>query len=259
MNTIRIASDVTKNYPLSGNLFISPEPLKIKQEQPDQFVSALIHEIRNPLTTINLAVQMLRSPVKSYDRKLYQDIIMRSTTQINDLITDLLMSWQSDEVKPGNYPIHQLVDEALALAEDRIFLKTVLVMKYYTTLDSKVLVDKQKIKIALANIIINAVEAMPSENGKLKLITRSTNNKCVIEIKDNGTGISQKNLSKIFMPYFTGKAGGMGLGLSTTMDILLANHVTTDVRSEEGIGTRFILSFEKNQLSGECLEEISFS
>jgi signal transduction histidine kinase len=255
MNTIRIASDVTKNYPLSGNLFISPEPNKIKQEQPDEFVSALIHEIRNPLTTINLAVQMLRSPARSYERKLYQDIIMRSSTQINDLITDLLTSWQSDEVKPGNYPIHELVDEALALAEDRIFLKTITVMKYYTTLDCKVLVDKQKIKIALANIIINAIEAMPSGNGKLKLITRSINNKCVIEIKDNGIGISQKNLSKIFMPYFTGKAGGMGLGLSTTMDILLANHVTTDVRSVEGIGTRFIFSFERTQQSAECLQE----
>ena len=254
MSTIRIASDATKSYPSSANLFISPEPLKIKQEQPDQIVSALIHEIRNPLTTINLAVQMLRSPTRSYDRTLYQDIIMRSSTQINDLITDLLRSWQSDEVQPGNYPIHQLVDEALALAEDRIFLKTIIVMKDYTALDYKVQVDKQKIKIALANIIINAIEAMPSGNGKLKLITRSINNKCVIEIKDNGIGISQKNLSKIFMPYFTGKAGGMGLGLSTTMDILLANHVTTDVRSVEGHGTRFILSFDRIQQPGECLQ-----
>jgi signal transduction histidine kinase len=254
MSTIRIASDATKSYPSSANLFISPEPLKIKQEQPNQIVSALIHEIRNPLTTINLAVQMLRSPTRSYDRTLYQDIIMRSSTQINDLITDLLRSWQSDEVQPGNYPIHQLVDEALALAEDRIFLKTIIVMKDYTALDYKVQVDKQKIKIALANIIINAIEAMPSGNGKLKLITRSINNKCVIEIKDNGIGISQKNLSKIFMPYFTGKAGGMGLGLSTTMDILLANHVTTDVRSVEGHGTRFILSFDRIQQPGECLQ-----
>jgi signal transduction histidine kinase len=258
MNTIRIASDVTKNFPHS-NLFISPEPLKIKQELPDQFGSALIHEIRNPLTTINLAVQMLRSPARSYESKLYEDIIMRSSTQINDLISDLLRSWQANEIQTGNYPIHQLVDEALALAADRIILKTIVVEKDYTSLDCKVLVNKQKIKIALANIIINAIEAMPSGNGKLKLITRSINKKCVIEIKDNGIGISQKNLSKIFLPYFTGKVGGMGLGLSTTMDILLANHVTTDVRSVEGHGTghgtRFILSFERIQLSGECLLE----
>jgi signal transduction histidine kinase len=253
MSTIKIASDATKSYPLSANLFISPEPLKITQEQPNQFVSALIHEIRNPLTTISLAVQMLRSPARSCDRELYQDIIMRSSTQINDLVNDLLRSWQSDVIKPGNYPIHQLVDEALALAEDRIFLKNISVTKLYTTLDCKVLVDKQKMKIALANIIINAVEAMPYGNGKLKLITRSINNKCVIEIKDNGIGISQKNLSKIFVPYFTGKAGGMGLGLSATMDILLANHVTTEVRSVEGNGTCFYLSFQKIQQSGECV------
>jgi signal transduction histidine kinase len=149
MKTIRIVCDVTKSYPLSANLFISSAPPKIKQEQPDQFISALIHEMKNPLTTINLAVQML----------------------------------------PEKYPIHQLLDKALAMTGGRIMLKNILVGKDYTTIDCKVLVDKQKMKIALANIIINAIEAMPSVNGKLILITKSINGKCIIEIKDNGMGL----------------------------------------------------------------------
>jgi signal transduction histidine kinase len=244
MNTIRIVSDFTKNEPLSASHLIYSAPPKIKQEQPSQFVPALIHEIRNPLTTINLALQMLRSTVISYDRKLYLDVIMRSAARINDLIGDILRSCQPDEMHPGKYPVHQLLDEALAMAEDRILLKNIMIRKDYTTLDCKVLVDKQKIKIALSNIIINAIEAMPSGNGELRLVTRSINGRCSIEIKDNGVGISKKDMKNIFTPYFTAKAGGLGLGLSTAMHILLLNHVTADVRSEEGKGTRFILSFE---------------
>jgi signal transduction histidine kinase len=243
MNTISITSDITKSYPLSANQSIASVPLKINDEQQFQLVSAMIHEIRNPLATINLAVEMVKSSASGYAQELYLDIIMRSSVRINDLITDLFQSWQADDSQPGEYPVHQLLEEALVMAEDRILLKNILVSKEYTTLECKVCVDRQKIKIALANIIINAIEAMPLGSGKLRLITRSINGKCAIEINDNGTGISKKDLKKIFTPYFTSKTGGMGLGLSTTMHILLANHVTADVRSEQGKGTRFILSF----------------
>src|SRR5580692_7499845 len=213
-------------------------------EKPNQFSSALAHEVRNPLATINLAVQMLKSPTKVLDQMLYLDIITKASGQINDLITDLLKTWQPGEMQLEKYTMHQLLDEALALAEDRILLKNITVRKDYSTLDCKIFVHQQEIRIALVNIIINAVDAMPPERGKLKLITRSINGKCLIEIEDNGIGISKENLKNLFTPYFTSKAGGMGLGLSTTIDILKANHATVDVQSEEAKGTRFILSFE---------------
>jgi signal transduction histidine kinase len=74
-----------------------------------------------------------------------------------------------------------------------------------------------------------------------------SNGKCVIEIEDNGIGISKQNLKNIFKPYFTNKPGGMTLGLSTTLDILHSNHAKVEVHSEEGRGTHFILSFERIQ------------
>jgi signal transduction histidine kinase len=223
------------------------------KEEPGHFTSALAHEVRNPLSTINLAVHMLKSPLKASNFRLYLDIITRSSWQINDLITDLLTSGQPAQIQPEKYSIHQVLDEALAMTEDRILLKNILVSKNYTTSDCKILVNKQKIKIALTNIIINAIEAMPSAKGRLKLITRSINNKCVIEIEDNGIGIGKEKLKDIFKPYFTDKVGGMGLGLSATLDILNSNRAGVEVQSEEGKGTRFILSFERVQQSAECL------
>jgi signal transduction histidine kinase len=105
--------------------------------------------------------------------------------------------------------------------------------------------NKQQIKTALVSIIVNAIEAMPAELGKLKLGTRSFNGQCVITIEDNGMGISKEDLPNIFKPFFTNKLGGMGLGLSTTLDILNANHARVKVKSEIGLGTRFLISFDR--------------
>ena len=213
---------------------------------------AIVHELRNPLATINLAVQILRSPVRVLDRELYLDIILKASGQINQLLDDLLGSWQPGEMQCERYSIHQLLDEALAVTEDRIKLKNIAVRKDYTSLDCKILVNRQKIRIALTNIIVNAIEAMPPSSGKLKLITRSINGKCVIEIEDNGAGIGKEDMKKIFTPYFSRKTGGMGLGLSATLNILQSSHATAEVHSEEGKGTRFILAFQKLQPPGDC-------
>lgn len=187
---------------------------------------------------------MLRSATSDADRKLYMDIIIRGSARINDLVIDLLLSLDATETQLEKYSMFQLIEEVLSMIKDRIMLKNIAVRKDYTTLDCKILVNKQEMIIALTNIIINAIDAMSPENGKLKLITKSINGKCVIEIEDNGIGISKENLKNIFKPYFSNKLGGMGLGLSSTLDILHSNNARVEVHSEEGIGTRFILSFE---------------
>jgi signal transduction histidine kinase len=240
-----ITRRVTKlrNYSSSVKPFSPLIQPVIVQKQPGQFAAALAHEVRNPLCNINLAVEMLQSMMNDEEYKLYLDIILRASGRINDLLNDLLIYHQAAVIKPEKSSVTQLLDEVLAATKDRIMLKNIIVKKYYTGLECSILVDKQKIKIALTNIIINAIDAMPSENGQLKLTVRSVNGKCIIEIEDNGIGISKANLENIFEPYFTKKISGMGLGLSTTLETLLANHARVAVQSEEGMGTRFIISF----------------
>lgn len=256
MSLHAISRKVTKShrYVSPASLFRSWIPANsIAPTQPGQFTAALAHEVRNPLTNINLAVEMLKSTKMDDEQRIYLDIIMRSSGRVNDLVTDLLTSSRTDEVQPENHFIHQLLDEVLVMTKDRIMLKNIMVRKDYSTLDCKILVNKEKMKIALTNIIINAIDAMPSEGGRLKLVTKSVNGRCIIEIDDNGIGISEENLKNIFMPYFTNKPGGMGLGLSTTLDILKSSHARVDVQSVEGKGTRFILSFDRNRQSGNWL------
>ena len=260
MNLHTITRPIPKlhSYPSLANQFRTCSPQKTAQKKPDPFASALAHEVRNPLSNINLAVEMLKSTNSHEDQEIFLDIIRRNSGRINDLINDLLVSYQPDEMQSKKYSIHQLLDEVLVQNEDRILLKNILVRKDYSTLDCKILVNAQKMKIALTNIIINAIDAMPPKNGKLKLVTKSINGKCVIEIEDNGIGISKENLAHIFSPYFTRKPNGMGLGLSTTLNILQSNHAEVDVQSEEGSGTRFILSFDRIQGFDECPHEKPF-
>ncbi len=218
----------------------------IVEEHTGKFASALAHEVRNPLTTINLATEMLQSQGISTEQQLFVDIILRGTERINKIVTELLNSYKPDTSEPQEHNIHEILDEVLVTNEDRILLKKSLVKKYYTTIDCKVLVNKQKLMIALTNIVVNAIEAMPPHGGELKLLTKSINQCCVLEISDNGKGISKQDLKHIFRPYFTNKPGGLGLGLSTTLDMLLLNHAKLVVKSEEGKGTSFIISFEKS-------------
>ena len=211
-------------------------------------VSVLAHELRNPLTNIMLTIHLLESKVLDDNDRMYMDIIRRSSTKINDLINDLLKGQKQEETATEKYSIHELLDEVIELAIDRLVLKNVIVKKNYAPYDLKVKMDKPKIKIALTNIIINAIDAMPSEKGELRLGTKLIKGKCAVSIQDNGSGISKENLPLIFDPYFTNKQNGVGVGLAATKDILLSNKVGVRVESLIGHGTRFILLFEKNKM-----------
>jgi signal transduction histidine kinase len=139
----------------------------------------------------------------------------------------------------------------IEMASYKILLKNIAIKKNYAPYDLKIKMDRPKIKIALTNIIINAIDAMGPENGVLKLGTRLIKGRHAISIQDNGSGISKENLPLIFNPYFTNKPGGVGVGLAATKDILLSNQVGIKVESVMGQGTRFILLFEKNKIVNE--------
>jgi len=222
-----------------------PPVVKAKSKAlPTTFTAALAHEVRNPLTNINLAVEMLAGTVNPDEVSIFLDIIRRSSTRINYLINDLLQYQEADEERPGDHSIQQLLDEVLAMAEDRVSLKQISVKREYSMTDGKALLNRPKMKIALTNIIINAIDAMPIKNGQLRLVTRMMSGQFTIRIEDNGCGISKVNLAKIFIPYFTNKPGGLGLGLAATYEILLSNKVGVQVESVVGKGTCFILLFD---------------
>ena len=137
-----------------------------------------------------------------------------------------------------------MLDDALQLAEDRITLNNIKVVKKYDQNICRISVDKEKIKIAFLNIIVNAIEAMEPGNGMLTVSTYEQYDKCMVEIEDNGSGMDQETLNKLFEPYYSKKAKGTGLGLTNTENIILSHKGAINVESEPGKGTRFIITFD---------------
>ena len=214
-------------------------------------VSVLVHELRNPLANILLTVHLLESKILDDNDRLYMDIIKRSSAKINDLVNDLLKGQRDEKIPMEKHSIHQLLDEVIEAAKDKLMLKNITVKKDYAPCDLKIKMDMPKIKIALTNIVINAIDAMPSEKGELRVGTKLIKSKCAVSIQDNGNGISKENLPLIFDPYFTSKQNGVGVGLAATKDILQTNKVGVRVESLVGHGTRFILLFDKNKIRTE--------
>lgn len=234
-STLRISSKnpvLVKNAPAATSL-------------SEQFNAALAHEIRNPITNINLSLEMLRPLLPDNASKIYLDIIARGTKRINDLVTKLLQQKLETHVAEEGFLMHKLLDEALHLAEDRIRLKQITVVKNYAQEDCRIVLHRSKIKISLVNIILNAIDAMKTGKGRLKLSTRSAPGKYIIEVQDNGCGINKASLKHIFKPFFSSKPNGLGVGLSASYALLQSDHVEVSVRSIEGKGTCFILTFQR--------------
>lgn len=205
----------------------------------------IAHEVRNPLTNINLSYDQLKDILKDEGKStLLLDTIMRNSTRINSLVSELLNATKAQELKFEAASVNALLDETLEIAKDRIELEHIQVRKNYDPDICEVSVDKDKIKIAFLNIILNAVEAMPSGDGLLTLQTKSENNKCVVSISDNGRGMDQDTIDKIFDPYFTGKSNGNGLGLTNTQNIILNHKGTIDVESKIGQGSTFTITLD---------------
>ncbi|HZG00049.1 MAG TPA: ATP-binding protein, partial [Chitinophagales bacterium] len=204
-------------------------------------VRTLAHEIRNPLTNINLSTEQIEAESTDDSVHMYCDIIKRNARRINDLITQLLQSARPADVVLQRHALSELVEQTLELAADRIQLKNVKVEREFSTDPCVVNMDMEKMKTALLNIVINAVEAMKPDEGVLRIRTRNRDNQCELIVEDNGVGISKDNIARLFEPYFTSKSTGMGLGLATTHNIIKSHNGSIDVGSEPGRGTRFTI------------------
>ncbi len=231
-----IVHDITRRKMIERDLVIAE-----KIAVTDRLAQMLAHEIRNPLTTINLVVGQIEFDLPNESYKPSLDMIKNNCRRIDDLIKEVLLSSKVAKIQMNKHNLNELIDETLNFAIDRIKIKKIKTKKDYAADICEITVDAVKIKTALLNIIINAVEAMPDKGGILTIRTRKEEKRCFIEIEDNGAGIAKENLRKLFEPYFTGKPQGVGLGLSSTHNIIQSHQGTIEVESEINKRTKFTI------------------
>jgi signal transduction histidine kinase len=206
----------------------------------------IAHEVRNPLTNLHLALgQMLEeiSPADQDAVRPFTEILARNTKRIGNLIDDLLESSKPKEVNRSECEVRTLLERTMANVQDRMGL---LGMKGTVEVKpgaERLLGDATMLEVALTNLCINAVEAMDEGRGELHLTAACVDRRMRITVQDNGKGIAQENIQRLFQAFYSSRSGGMGLGLTSARTILNAHGVHVDVQSEVGIGTRFSLTF----------------
>ena len=203
----------------------------------------IAHEVRNPLTNIKLATEQLSNEVpQNTDLDLLFKMIHRNADRINELINNLLNATKVNDLSFQKISINDVIDNSLEFAQDRINLKKIKVVKNYAPSVCPIVIDREKVAIALLNIIVNAIEAM-DEYGTLSISTQTKNNRCLVKISDTGKGMTKEEINSLFEPFFTTKEKGTGLGLTNTQNIILAHGGNISVESEKNKGTTFNVSF----------------
>lgn len=239
---LTIMRDITEERRIQQAL-LEAEKLSIK----GQLARTISHEVRGPLVNVNLALQMLQKEQSKQDNAPlhpYYDIISRSSRRIEEFITELLNLTNEQSVKLVPCLLKEVVEQAVTMAKDRIYLKQIRVEKDYTE-GCLVLAKPERLKIAILNLLHNAIEAMEEGQGVLTLEVKKKEKQTILVVQDNGCGMSQVQLAKMFDDYYTSKTSGLGIGLPNVQAILKQHNAGIKVESEPGKGTSFIILFDE--------------
>jgi len=228
------SEDVTEKVELEQQLLKNQRLITI-----GQLGASLAHELRNPLGVINNSIYFLNMELDDADEAVMKHlkIMKKKISACNKIITDIL---EFSHIKKPTLTIHNIntiIDNTLSQVT---FPDNVDII---TDLDENlplIRFDVNQLQQVFFNLINNAVDAMP-DGGILKIITQLKNNIVEIKFSDNGVGISENNLKKIFEPLFTTKAKGFGLGLTTCKTFIEGHGGTIEVESEVDKGTTFII------------------
>jgi signal transduction histidine kinase len=210
-----------------------------------QITRTVAHEVRNPLTNIHLAVEQLHDEVQDRDDIVlgFFQIIERNLKRIATLIDQMLESTRKRELNLVSCELEDIVHRAMDNVADRLALNGIKVEVGVVGDLPAVLVDGELIDLAITNIAVNAVEAMEPGKGYLRMGAFRMGDEVLLEISDNGKGMRPEDIGRLFEPFYSGRSGGLGLGLTTSRIILNSHRIKLEVHSKVDEGTVFTLRF----------------
>ena len=211
-----------------------------------QLAAGIAHEIRNPLASISGSIQlMMTSPgAHSEDDQKLMRIVDKEIDRLNGLITEFLDYVRPEKKASVIVNLNSVVREVVESVQFNPALRHDVKQKVELKARCEILGNRDKLKQALLNFVINAHQAMDkSPHPVLEVSTHDQGAMVVLIIRDNGCGIAKENLHRIFEPFHTTKPQGTGLGLAVTHKILQAHEARVLVDSTEGEGTRFLIEF----------------
>jgi signal transduction histidine kinase len=206
----------------------------------------LAHEIKNPLSTLNLNLQLLAEDFEGAEsqkeRRAFQKIqtLQRECQRLEDILNDFLRFARVSDLSLEPTDVSQVVQELIDFEGPHAEASGIVLRENLPSGLPPVLLDRDFFKQALLNLMLNAQQAMPN-GGELMLKTHADDHHVCVDVIDTGVGMSPETLDKIFRPFYSTRKGGSGLGLSTTKKIVEAHHGRLLVKSDVGKGTAFTI------------------
>jgi two-component system NtrC family sensor kinase len=210
--------------------------------------AGVAHEINNPLAFVSsnlsfIGGELRRMTLPKEDSRELMDAVNEAREGVERMrliVQSLQALSRGDSVTTHPLDLHEVLESSVHLAWSRLRSRGRLVRDYGEL--PQVLGNSVQLAQVFTNLLINAAQALPKQGGEIRLVTRMQGStEAVVEVRDNGCGISQENLERVFEPFFTTKpvGEGTGLGLSISHDIIRGLGGTMSVDSTVGQGTVF--------------------
>jgi two-component system sensor histidine kinase HydH len=210
-----------------------------------EMVAGLAHEIRNPLTSIKAGIESLSfDRDKNSNNYKFQSIVLHEIVRLERIVNDMTLYASYKDLVKTKVNLKSLIGETLLMFSQEIAEKNIQVKKNLKG-NLVCFVDRDKIVTVLNNLFLNAMEAI-GENGCIELIIRRGKKDMIMQVKDDGGGIPEDIINKIFIPFFTTKNKGTGLGLSIVSRII-QNHRGSITATNEGNGACFTITLPKGK------------
>jgi signal transduction histidine kinase len=213
-----------------------------------QLAAGAAHEIRNPLTSIKSAIQYVKDDIQEPRKQKMIQSVLSEVDRINEILTGLLsFSRQNNPVK-REFDLAALIDQTLELIRNTRMKKQIKLTATYFAPSMPIVADRDQIKQVLVNIILNAMDAIDDE-GEIDVDINPVKIEgemfYTITVNDNGRGISEESLEKLFDPFYTTKEDGTGLGLSISYGIIHRHKGSIDVCNRTEGGAQVVIRLPK--------------
>ena len=214
--------------------------------------AAVAHEIRNPLSAISMGLQRLRAEFEPAEREEYRrmvDLVQGEVRRLNAIVEEFLSLARPIELRPEPVPVAALLDEIRRLVEPQAGRAGIVVEQAVPDSLPDLRADRDRIKQVLLNLVLNAIEAMPS-GGRLTLGAAASGPALTLTVTDTGSGIPPDLLPRVFEPYVTSKTRGLGLGLAIARRVVEAHGGRIEAESGAGQGARFRVTLPRDGSAG---------